>query len=352
LTRQPSPRGTTRYTSGNITDEFVFLGSKRIAHRYASGEITYYAEDMLGTNRVILPSAAGSPCYDADFYPFGGEREYTTNCAENYKFEGKKRDQETGNDDFGARYYSSSFGRWESPDWSSIPVPVPYANLTNPQTLNLYMMASDDPETFADLDGQLGGVGEPVVEPVVDPVGGDSQESKGHEGAFARVWDWLDVIEVSGSYGVGASISGQAGAVEARAQAGTEVEGTVGLGGGNKEVTAFGGAKASTKVGPAEGEVKAGLTVSSKDGVSLNGEARGSVGGVGGSVKVDKSGVHVESGGDKSKDVKLGGHAHLGLGVGVNINFSQAGRAYDNTMKSFQALVQYLSSTYMPKGLP
>ena len=79
----------------------------------------YYAEDMLGTNRVILPSAAGSPCYDADFYPFGGEREYTTSCAENYKFEGKKRDEETGNDDFGARYYSSSFGRWESPDWSS-----------------------------------------------------------------------------------------------------------------------------------------------------------------------------------------------------------------------------------------
>jgi len=33
---------------------------------------------------------------------------------------------------------------------------VPYANLTNPQTLDLYMMASDDPETFADLDGHCG----------------------------------------------------------------------------------------------------------------------------------------------------------------------------------------------------
>jgi len=30
---------------------------------------------------------------------------------------------------------------------------VPYANLTNPQTLNLYAMVSDNPEAFADLDG-------------------------------------------------------------------------------------------------------------------------------------------------------------------------------------------------------
>jgi len=40
-----------------------------------------------------------------------------------------------------------------SPDWSAIPEPVPYANLTNPQTLNLYQYVEDDPETFADLDG-------------------------------------------------------------------------------------------------------------------------------------------------------------------------------------------------------
>jgi RHS repeat-associated protein len=74
-------------------------------------------------------------------------------CAQNYKFEGKERDSETNNDDFGARYYSSAFGRWTSPDWSAIPAPVPYANLSNPQTLNLYAMVSDNPEAFADLDG-------------------------------------------------------------------------------------------------------------------------------------------------------------------------------------------------------
>jgi hypothetical protein len=36
-----------------------------------------------------------------------------------------------------------------------VPAPVPYANLTNPQTLNLYAMVADDPESFADLDGHV-----------------------------------------------------------------------------------------------------------------------------------------------------------------------------------------------------
>jgi RHS repeat-associated protein len=109
--------------------------------------------DMLGSSRMIFNSATGEPCYDADFGPFGEERTYISTCPQNYKFEGKERDTETGNDDFGARNYSWRFGRWLSADWSSVPVPVPYANLLNPQTLNLYSMVSDDPESFADLDG-------------------------------------------------------------------------------------------------------------------------------------------------------------------------------------------------------
>src|SRR5580704_2454848 len=114
--------------------------------------IFYYVEDTLATSRA-LTTDTGVVCYDADFYPYGGERAYTNTCPQNYKFEGKERDAETGNDDFGARYYSNRFARWLSSDWSSVPVAVPYANLTNPQTLNLYAMVDDDPESFADLDG-------------------------------------------------------------------------------------------------------------------------------------------------------------------------------------------------------
>jgi RHS repeat-associated protein len=140
--------------SGNITDEYVFFGGKRVAHRtVSSGNIYYYAEDFIGSSRVIIQAGQTSVCYDADFYPFGGERTITNNCPQNYKFQGKERDTETGNDDFGARYYSSSFGRWLSPDWSAVPAPVPYADLTNPQTLNLYQFVKNDPETFTDVDG-------------------------------------------------------------------------------------------------------------------------------------------------------------------------------------------------------
>lgn len=92
-------------------------------------------------------------CYDADFCPYGGEDVFTNTCAQNYKFDGKERDPETGNDYFGARFYSSTYGRFLSADWSSVPSPVPYANLSNPQTLNLYAFVHDNPVSFADLDG-------------------------------------------------------------------------------------------------------------------------------------------------------------------------------------------------------
>ena len=145
-------------TSGNITNEYVFFGGKRVAMRnVSSGTIYYYEDDMLGSARTMVQAGQTSLCYDGDFYPFGGERIITNTCTQNYKFEGKERDTETGNDDFGARYYTSRLGRWLSADWSAVPAPVPYANLTNPQTLNLYAMVSDNPETFADLDGHLTG---------------------------------------------------------------------------------------------------------------------------------------------------------------------------------------------------
>jgi RHS repeat-associated protein len=149
---------------GNLTSEYVYFNGRRIARRNASGSVYYYAGDFLGSARAMVTSS-GAKCYDADFYPFGGERDLTNTCPQNYKFTGKERDTETGNDYFGARYYASNFGRFLSPDWSAIPAPVPYANLTNPQTLNLYAIVRDNPETFADLDGHCNADGVPDCKP-------------------------------------------------------------------------------------------------------------------------------------------------------------------------------------------
>ena len=68
-------------------------------------------------------------------------------------FTGQIHDQETGNDYFNARYYSTSAGRFLSPDWNSDPDTVPYADYTDPQTLNLYSYGGNNPLINTDVDG-------------------------------------------------------------------------------------------------------------------------------------------------------------------------------------------------------
>ena len=103
----------------------------------------------------MVTNATGTILDDADFYPFGGERVVVSTSGNAYKFTGKERDVETGLDNFEARYYSSQFGRFQSADWSAIPVPVPYADLGNPQTLNLYAYVKNNPLNLTDPTGHL-----------------------------------------------------------------------------------------------------------------------------------------------------------------------------------------------------
>ncbi|MGO9218458.1 MAG: hypothetical protein ACLP5E_11950, partial [Streptosporangiaceae bacterium] len=45
-----------------------------------TGTVFFYLSDNLGSSREIVASGASSACYDADFYPYGGERAYTNTC--------------------------------------------------------------------------------------------------------------------------------------------------------------------------------------------------------------------------------------------------------------------------------
>jgi RHS repeat-associated protein len=66
------------------------------------------------------------------------------------QFTGKERDAETGLDYFGARYFSAAQGRFTCPDWSAKPEPIPYADLKDPQTLNLYSYGRNNPLNTVD----------------------------------------------------------------------------------------------------------------------------------------------------------------------------------------------------------
>jgi RHS repeat-associated protein len=69
--------------------------------------------------------------------------------SKRYKFTAKERDTESGNDYFGARYYGSTMGRFSSPD----PSGLYFADPTNPQSLNLYSYAQNNPLKNIDPTG-------------------------------------------------------------------------------------------------------------------------------------------------------------------------------------------------------
>ncbi len=101
--------------SGTNVNEYVFFGGRRVARRDSGGSLYYYQVDHLGSTRAITNSS-GTPCYDADYTPFGQELAHTNSCAQNYKFAGYERDSETGLDYAINRYYNSRIGRFMSAD--------------------------------------------------------------------------------------------------------------------------------------------------------------------------------------------------------------------------------------------
>src|SRR5258708_14478341 len=86
-----------------------------------------------------------------DYQPYGEQSSGDTGTT--HKFTGEERDGESGLDDFDARYYSSTMGRFMTPDWAGSPTAVPYAHFGNPQSLNLYSYVENNPTTVGDPDG-------------------------------------------------------------------------------------------------------------------------------------------------------------------------------------------------------
>lgn len=134
--------------SGNLTAEYIYLGSKRIARiDLPANTVHYYLSDHLGSTSIVA-SAAGTIEEESDYSPYGTEFPVTSG-PNHYKFTGKERDSETGLDDFGKRYYGSALGRFITSDYF-----VNDTHIGNPQSWNLYAYARNNPLRFTDPTGE------------------------------------------------------------------------------------------------------------------------------------------------------------------------------------------------------
>jgi len=157
-------------TTGTTTTAYVYDAMGRLTAEYGglatSTGTKYLHADALGSTR-LMTDATGAVWRRMDYWPFGEEIAttqtnyrtaalgYAADGEPRQKFTGKERDAETGLDYFGARYFSAAQGRWTSPDWSEKPQPVPYADLKDPQTLNLYAYVRNGPLSRRDFDGHI-----------------------------------------------------------------------------------------------------------------------------------------------------------------------------------------------------
>jgi RHS repeat-associated protein len=127
----------------------------------AGGPIQWLVTDPLGTPRMIFDqsgSLAGVSRHD--YLPFGEElfsgtggrtttQGYSATDGVRQKFTEKERDNETGLDYFGARYYASTQGRFTSPDefWKD-------SQIGDPQSWNKYAYVRNNPLSYIDPSGE------------------------------------------------------------------------------------------------------------------------------------------------------------------------------------------------------
>jgi len=140
--------------SGNELYRYYRFAGLLVAREEYNDWVDHYGLDALGSVRWVYGTNNVYPNYTvnwdvSDYYPFGAERVIQSNSNNDRKFTGKERDTESGNDNFAARFYSSSMGRFLSPDPSAIDLADPL----DPQQLNLYSYTRNNPINATDPSG-------------------------------------------------------------------------------------------------------------------------------------------------------------------------------------------------------
>jgi len=122
------------------------LSGEQIAE-YGNATTYFIHKDQLGSTRLMTDINGND--YDLlDFLPFGEQAASDTGTTP--KFTGKERDSETNFDNFGARYFTSAYGRFISPDEpladEDTSDPQSWKPMTNGGTTTEPAMAATRPE--------------------------------------------------------------------------------------------------------------------------------------------------------------------------------------------------------------
>jgi len=180
----------------------VTAGGALIA-TYDTTGLHFYLNDALGSRRAQT-DGYGVLEQTCQSLPFGdGLNCSLSNAAPTeHHFTGKERDTESGLDYFGARYYASNMGRFQSPDWAASAEPVPYAKLVDPQSLNLYAYLRNNPLSGVDIDGHQ-----------IDCSGTNAADA-----GCQAIAEWNNDHEVSASEWANSKFDGAAEAAQREAQ--------------------------------------------------------------------------------------------------------------------------------------
>src|SRR5262249_3287286 len=145
---------------------FAVLMAARVAAAQQPETIEYYGQDVMGSIRIAW-DANGNVIGRHDYLPFG-KRLFTNAAMPKEGFGGQEKDAQTDEGYFHARMLQFRLGRFGSPD--------PVAVLENPQTLNRYSYATNNPEALVDPEGALASSGTECTWVEVEVEGGLSAQ--------------------------------------------------------------------------------------------------------------------------------------------------------------------------------
>jgi len=114
----------------------------------------YFLPDHLNSTNVIT-DASGTPIQTLDYYPYGSTRisQTTGGFNEQKQYIGQYSDPESSLSYLQARYYDSSKGEFLSEDPTFLGDPA-QQTLSDPQSLNSYSYANDNPIRLSDPSGK------------------------------------------------------------------------------------------------------------------------------------------------------------------------------------------------------